>query len=68
MYVCICKGVTDSAIRAAVQEGTTTISGLRKRLGCTGQCGKCKQQVRQIRNAELVNFSSVMTPPSLVLS
>ena len=68
MYVCICKGVTDTAIRAAVQEGTTTISGLRKRLGCTGQCGKCKQQVREIRNAELVRFCPVMTPVSLAVT
>ncbi len=62
MYVCICKGVTDSAIREAVQEGTTTISGLREQLGCTGQCGKCRQQVRELRDEVLVSFHAVMTP------
>jgi len=62
MYVCICKGVTDSAIREAVQEGTTTVSGLREQLGCTGQCGKCMQQVRELRDEVLVSFHAVMTP------
>jgi bacterioferritin-associated ferredoxin len=51
MYVCICKSVTDREIRTAVEAGTLTIRGLRKQLGCTGQCGKCKQQVRDIRDA-----------------
>jgi len=50
MYVCICKAVTDRQIRSAVEDGTRTIHGLRKQLGCTGQCGKCKQQVREIRD------------------
>ena len=67
MYVCICKGVTDSDIREAVQEGTTTVRGLREQLGCTGQCGKCKQQVREIRDAVLVSFHGVMTPLSLAV-
>lgn len=66
MYVCICKAVTDSAIREAVQEGTTTVSGLREQLGCTGQCGKCKQQVRELRDEVLVSFHEVMTPRSVV--
>lgn len=51
MYVCICKSVTDREIRTAVEAGALTIRGLRKQLGCTGQCGKCKQQVREIRDA-----------------
>ena len=62
MYVCICKGVTDRAIREAVQQGTITVRGLRKELGCTGQCGKCKRQVREIRDEVLVTFQPVMTP------
>ena len=50
MYICICKAVTDHDIRSAVRNGTSTIRGLRNQLGCTGQCGKCKQQVREIRD------------------
>ena len=53
MYVCICKGVTDREIRGAVEDGNCTVRGLRKQLGCTGQCGKCKSQVREIRDEVL---------------
>jgi bacterioferritin-associated ferredoxin len=43
------------------------VSGLREQLGCTGQCGKCKQQVREIRDEVLVSFHGVMTPLSLAV-
>jgi len=48
MYVCICRAVTDREIRNAVEAGTRTVRGLRKQLGCAGQCGKCARQVREI--------------------
>jgi len=53
MYVCICKAVTDRDIRCAVTEGARTVRALRKQLGCTGQCGKCKPQVCEIRDEVL---------------
>ena len=53
MYICICKAVTDSEIRGAVEGGTTSMRGLRDRLGCSGQCGKCARQVRQLRDQTL---------------
>jgi len=62
MYVCICKAITDYEIRCAVQEGTRTVRGLRKQLGCTGQCGKCKQQVREIRDEVLADQYAVSLP------
>ena len=62
MIVCICKAVTDHEIRSAVQDGTRTVRGLRKQLGCTGQCGKCKQQVREIRDEVLADQCGVRIP------
>jgi len=56
MYVCICKAVTDRQIRSAVQDGVTSMSGLRKTLGCAGQCGKCGRHVKEIRD-EVVGAS-----------
>jgi len=53
MYICICKAVTDSAIRCAVENGTTSMRGLRERLGCSGQCGKCAREVRNLRDQTL---------------
>ncbi len=62
MYVCICKAVTDREIRNAVQDGARTVRALRKQLGCTGQCGKCKQQVREIRDETLVAQHEAQLP------
>ena len=53
MYVCICKAVTDTQIRSAVEDGVTTMKGLRETLGCTGQCGKCGKHVKKLRDQTL---------------
>ncbi|MGD2137221.1 MAG: (2Fe-2S)-binding protein [Gammaproteobacteria bacterium] len=65
MYVCICRAVTDHEIRDAVADGTRTLRGLRKRLGCTGQCGKCAPQVREIRNEVLGERGEEALPAAL---
>jgi bacterioferritin-associated ferredoxin len=67
MYVCICKGVTDREIRSAVEDGIHTVRGLRKELGCTGQCGKCKAQVCEIRD-EVIAGQVDMSLGTLALS
>ena len=41
MYVCICNGVTDHQIRAAAEEGVTTLAELTMRTGCGSNCGSC---------------------------
>lgn len=41
MFVCLCKQITDSQIRAAVQDGATSLNDVRQRLGVASQCGKC---------------------------
>ena len=41
MYVCICKGITDSQIRAAVEDGATSLCELRNTLGVASRCGQC---------------------------
>jgi len=41
MYVCICNGVTDKQIRAAVATGANSLQQLRDQLGVASQCGGC---------------------------
>jgi len=41
MYVCLCKGVSDKAIRQAVAEGARNWRDVREQTGCATQCGKC---------------------------
>ena len=48
MYVCICKGITDSQIRAAVEDGADSLREVRKALGVASQCGKCGIMTRDI--------------------
>lgn len=48
MYVCVCSGVTERQVKAAITEGTSSLSELRKNLGVACQCGKCKDTAKQI--------------------
>ena len=48
MYVCICKGITDTQIRAAVQDGASSVRDVRNTLGVASQCGKCGILTRDI--------------------
>jgi bacterioferritin-associated ferredoxin len=48
MYVCLCKGITDSQIRRAVADGVTHYRDLRQALGVASQCGKCGILAREI--------------------
>ena len=41
MYVCICNGITDKQIRAAVASGVGSVQELREELGVGSQCGSC---------------------------
>ncbi len=48
MYVCLCKGITDTQIRAAVQDGATSMREVSNTLGVASQCGKCGVLARDI--------------------
>jgi bacterioferritin-associated ferredoxin len=48
MYVCLCRGVTDTHIRRAVASGTDRFCDLRRELNLASQCGKCGLQAREI--------------------
>jgi len=48
MYVCLCHGVTDRDIRAAADNGVTSMRQLGKELGVGSQCGRCARAAREI--------------------
>ena len=48
MYVCICKGITDTQIRAAVTDGASSVQDVRNTLGVASQCGRCGELVSEI--------------------
>ncbi len=55
MYVCLCKQITDTQIRAAVQDGASSFKDVRNRLGVASQCGKCGTMTRDIVREALVD-------------
>lgn len=48
MYVCICNGVTDHAIRAAADAGCRSVPELTMRTGAGATCGSCLEQAADI--------------------
>jgi bacterioferritin-associated ferredoxin len=53
MYVCLCRGVTDSQIREVVANGATSLREVNEILGTASQCGKCGLTTRDIVNQSL---------------
>ncbi|MEZ5463466.1 bacterioferritin-associated ferredoxin [Dokdonella sp.] len=48
MYVCICNGVTDHAIREAAARGVSSLEELTMRTGLASGCGSCADVARDI--------------------
>lgn len=48
MYVCICSGVTDRAVRQAAADGVRCMSELSMRTGCGACCGSCVPMAEQL--------------------
>jgi len=55
MYVCLCKGITDSQIRAAIEDGANSFKEVRNTLGVASQCGKCGILTREILRESLLD-------------
>ncbi|MGL5073155.1 MAG: (2Fe-2S)-binding protein, partial [Aeromonas salmonicida] len=48
MYVCLCRGITDTQIRKAVQAGKSEFRQLKQSLEVGAQCGKCVRMTMEI--------------------
>lgn len=59
MYVCICKGVTDGAIREAVHRGADRMRDLKTDLGVSAQCGMCACHAREVLEQTLMQKSLI---------
>jgi len=51
MYVCVCHGVTDRAIRQAAQSGARSLTELAQTLRVATCCGKCAQLAQTLLEA-----------------
>jgi bacterioferritin-associated ferredoxin len=41
MFVCLCKGVTDTQIKQSIENGATSLRDVRRELGVATKCCKC---------------------------
>ena len=57
VYVCLCKGITDTQIRAAVADGASSLREVHNTLGVASQCGKCGIIARDIVRESLDNLA-----------
>ena len=57
MYVCICNGVTDTQIEAAIDNGAETMRDLSNDLNIGSQCGKCCQCAKRVMNKKLLQIA-----------
>lgn len=48
MYVCLCNGVTEAAIRRAAQSGIRTLGELAMNTGCSAGCGCCSELAEEV--------------------
>jgi bacterioferritin-associated ferredoxin len=53
MYVCLCNGITDRAIRQAAAQGVGSLSELKRQTGCAGVCGSCADVAEQVLHEAL---------------
>lgn len=67
MYVCLCKAVTDKAIRQQVEAGACSMRELKQSLGVGTQCGKCVCQASDILDSALSTQSSQQRIPVLMI-
>lgn len=58
MFVCLCKGVTDTQIKESIYQGAQSLKDVRKQLGVATQCCKCLPVARSIVDETLENMSS----------
>ena len=57
MYICICKNVTDTAIREAVCQGADRMKDLKECLGVSSECGICADYAQEVLEQELMKHS-----------
>ncbi|HEY1141091.1 MAG TPA: (2Fe-2S)-binding protein, partial [Lysobacter sp.] len=60
--ICVCRQVTDSAIRGSVREGAD-VAALKEQLGCGTVCGSCIPQLTQyVAQADAMHAGSPAGP------
>jgi bacterioferritin-associated ferredoxin len=59
MFVCLCVGVSNQAVAAAVDAGASTCNEVAAACGAGSECGRCRRTVRAIIDGRLDAAASV---------
>ncbi len=65
MIVCLCKGLNDKQLRAAIRDGARTVRDLRGTCGAGSVCGRCVCDLRDLLHVEHTGHDE---PPAKLLS
>jgi len=57
MYVCLCKGITDKAIKAEIANGAQSLKEISRRLGVCTNCGRCGKTAKSILDESLTSLA-----------
>jgi bacterioferritin-associated ferredoxin len=63
MYVCLCTGVTDTDIRAAIHDGASSAEAVMMATRAGSRCGSCRAEVAHMVAAELAGDTSALAQP-----
>ena len=48
MYVCLCKGVSDRAVKSCIRGGARTVHQVGQACGAGTDCGACRGMIRDL--------------------
>lgn len=67
MFICVCKGVTDSQIKQAIADGCGSYAEVRQKLGIgTGSgCGTCACDAKALVNGQLFSKKQSLLAESM---
>lgn len=64
MIVCVCKRISDSHIRAAIQSGASSFEDVQAQLGLSTCCGRCETFARDLVSEQTGRRSPAMYYPT----
>lgn len=69
MFICVCKGVSDTRIRRAVEQGAVlTLRDLSREMGVGTCCGKCVPAAREVLDRALARPVASSCAPNIAYS
>lgn len=60
MYICLCKGITDTDIQRALENGADSFQDVRQNLGVATVCGSCACVAKELVNAHAKSSGSAL--------